>query len=79
MKVLKYIFCSAIVLSLTGCAVMETRDHNDDYQKSQTVKPMKMPSGVSSSDVKSYYPVPAVKSNDAGGDISLVPPGAKKL
>ncbi|OGT22376.1 MAG: hypothetical protein A3C55_04465 [Gammaproteobacteria bacterium RIFCSPHIGHO2_02_FULL_42_13] len=79
MKVIKRIFCASVCLVLTGCATVQRYDHNSDYRKSQTTKAINTSSGMSASDIKDYYSIPSVKSNQSGGDISLVPPGAKKL
>lgn len=68
-----------MLLILTSCSYVHTsvkyQDRDKHYLDAQTIPPLKIPPGVTSNAITSYYPVsdhdyPATTKN-----ISLVPPG----
>lgn len=65
-----------LTLGLVGCGFFGK--HENLYKESHSIAPMRVPSGLSSAGIESYYPVPAAKSRKPLGDISLLPPGVSR-
>lgn len=69
----------ACILMLGGCTWVSKKmnQHDDDYLKqSDTIASTRIPSGVKTEPMESYYPVPAGESTGTAAPPSVVPPGS---
>lgn len=73
--ILQYLFCISMLTSfLTACHLFKTEE--EQYLKSQSIKPITVPSNLSSSSIEDYYPIPndVSSSDQQSKPINLAPP-----
>ena len=61
---------------LSGCSSMAGK-YERNYLEAKSIKPITVPSGMSSSSIESAHPVPNIKSKQPLKPPSLLPPGTK--
>ncbi|OGT05662.1 MAG: hypothetical protein A2103_03825 [Gammaproteobacteria bacterium GWF2_41_13] len=76
MKKMIHLFMLAVFMLISGCFL-----NSETYQSSVSVKPMTVPTGLSSSKIDSYYKIPNLPPNQQQaqvGGVKITPPGAQK-
>lgn len=80
MRGITYIMLLCLTFALAGCTyiygdkgVIQNRD--SDYLKAQSIPPLQIPPGLSSSTIEAHYPVSERDYPGSHQKISLIPPG----
>jgi len=77
LKTFKHIILLIVCSScLASCGFLGR--HEDMYQKSHSIAPMRVPSGLSSNSIDEHYPVPPAKKFHHTGKVDLLPPGVSR-
>ncbi len=76
---LKCVLMMMLMVGLTGCQHIYgdrgvIKNHDTDYLKAQDTPPLKMPPGVSNSNIQSRYPVAQKSYNPTDKRVVLTPP-----
>lgn len=72
---IKVFAITSIVVSLTSCGVGGFGEHDKDYVKAGSIKPIVIPQGVGSPVKHNYYSIPDYKLDANAKPASLLPPG----
>jgi uncharacterized lipoprotein len=69
--VIQSLFCAFLMFSLTAC---NTTKQQTKYLQSQTIKPITVPTTLSSSSIESHYPIPTIQATPPKQSIPIIPP-----
>lgn len=69
------LFLIALALITSGCSSATFQNRDKHYLTAQSVPPLKIPPGISSSAFHTEYPVSDRNYSDAQKEVSIVPPG----
>lgn len=80
MRYIKLFLITALFAPLLGCSHVYgdrgvLKNHERDYLKAQSIPPMRIPPGLSSSNIQTIYPVPEKQYPANQVSIGLIPPG----
>jgi len=68
-----------LLMSLVSCSYISSKSpiqmRDKQYLTARSIPPLKIPPGVSSSAIHSYYPVPNKNYPQSAKTVSVVPPG----
>lgn len=75
---LRNILLLILLLSLTGCGLIYgekgiIRNRTNDYQRAQSITPLRIPPGLSSSTITAHYPV-SERAYTNNTPVDLTPP-----
>lgn len=72
------VLINLFIVSLVGCSYLPKTTHIQNrethYLTAKSIPPLRIPPGISTSDMQSYYPV-ADNNNAADKKVNLLPPG----
>jgi uncharacterized lipoprotein len=79
MRLIKIVFIVISILVLTSCARLYgdnsyIADRDNAYLKAKTLPPLKIPSGLDSSTIRSDYPITDRPYSSSAENVSLTPP-----
>jgi uncharacterized lipoprotein len=79
MQIIKSLFVIMLVTLLAGCSYIYgdqgfIRNRSVEYTKAQSIPPLKIPSGLSSSTMESHYPVSDANYPNSKTPVNLIPP-----
>lgn len=80
MRFIKLFLITAILCHLMGCSHVYgdrgvLKNHERDYLKAQSIPPLRIPPGLSSSNIETLYPVTEKQYPANEVSIGLIPPG----
>ena len=73
--ILKVLLIVSSLALLSSCGVDGFGEHDQDYVKAGSVKPMVIPKGISSPVKNNYYLIPNYQIKSDTKPVSLLPPG----
>jgi uncharacterized lipoprotein len=69
------ILFGCISIGLIGCASWHKYSYETaNNESAENISPIKVPTDLSSAEIKNYYPIPAITAKDTGKPPSLLPP-----
>ena len=82
MKKMTTLLITAFAVFLTGCSYLPhpsfVQNRDKAYLQARSIPPLKIPPGISSTKIDTYYPVSDQTYPTSMTDVSLLPPGLKK-
>lgn len=69
------VFLASLTISSTACGSY-LQQHQTEYLRAQTSQPIRVPAGLSNSNIREDYPVPGVSAASTKGSVNIAPPNS---